>query len=159
MKKILPIILALYILAVLQYEGVFDSRACTITNPIDQEKSFDPCTLKDVYCNQEEPEPLTIDNLEPDTTLHIVQSIFGEGWELAYAIMMAESGGNQFATNSNNNGSKDFGIWQINTIHNLPNECTLDVKCSTEFAYKLSKGGTNWTPWVAYNTGVYNKFL
>src|SRR6059058_3063884 len=33
------------------------------------------------------------------------------------AIALAESGGNSDATHTNANGSTDYGLWQINSIH------------------------------------------
>ena len=37
---------------------------------------------------------------------------------MAVAVAMAESGGNPRATNNaNRNGSSDYGLWQINTVH------------------------------------------
>ena len=80
--------------------------------------------------------------------------------KIAFAVMMAESDGVLKAYNdSNSDKTDDKGIWQINSIHKIADECSYDIECSTDFAYKLSKGGTNWTPWVAYNNGSYKEHL
>ena len=74
--------------------------------------------------------------------------------EQAYAVIQCESRWDEYAVNVNRNGSKDFGLYQINTIHKIPNECAFDYKCATEFAIKLwEKQG--WSPWVcANNLGI-----
>lgn len=78
---------------------------------------------------------------------------------------MAESGGNATIDNAgtNRDGSTDYGLMQINSIHadmvggNL--EALRDPATNIKIAYSLSKGGTDWTPWSAYNNGKYLKWL
>jgi len=85
--------------------------------------------------------------------------------QIAYAICMAESGGNPVKDNAglNSDGSVDFGLMQVNSIHadmvggNL--ERLRDPETNIKIAYSLSKGGSDWTPWSAYNNGKYRKFL
>ena len=85
--------------------------------------------------------------------------------KIAYAICMAESGGNAAIDNAgtNSNGSVDYGLMQINSIHadmvggNL--ELLRDPATNIKIAYSLSKGGTDWTPWSTYNNGKYLKWL
>lgn len=162
MKKLLFMCTLMYIIAILYSEGMFEDKSFTVNNGVEiTQKEFDPCGLRDVYCEGEENKTITTEQEEellPTETL--VKEVFGDNWKLAYAIIMAESGGNQYAFNGNNrNGSTDSGLWQINSIHKLSDNCMYDVECSTEFSYRLSKGGSDFTPWVAYNNKAYLKFL
>lgn len=82
---------------------------------------------------------------------------------MAYAICMAESGGNPNATDYNSDGSVDRGLMQVNSIHadlvsgNLT--ALFDPSINIKVAYTLSHGGTNWTAWSTYNNGEYKRFL
>jgi hypothetical protein len=84
---------------------------------------------------------------------------------IAYAICMAESGGIPHKNNAglNRDGSVDYGLMQINSIHadmvggNLPS--LYDPATNMRIAYRLSKGGTDWTPWSTFNSGRYLKYL
>lgn len=83
----------------------------------------------------------------------------------AYAICMAESGGVASKDNAglNADGSTDYGLMQINSIHsdmvggNLT--ALLDPATNIKIAYSLSKGGQDWTAWSTYNNGKYRQFL
>jgi TP901 family phage tail tape measure protein len=76
---------------------------------------------------------------------------------LAAAVAMAESGGKTDAVNRNTDGSTDRGLWQINSIHGALS--TFSPSGNARAAVKISSKGTNWHPWVTYNTGAYRKFL
>lgn len=83
----------------------------------------------------------------------------------AYAICMAESGGDPSKDNAglNRDGSTDYGLMQINSIHadmvggNL--EALRDPATNIKVAYSLSKHGTDWSAWSTYNNGSYRRFL
>jgi TP901 family phage tail tape measure protein len=76
---------------------------------------------------------------------------------LAAAVAMAESGGKTNAVNRNTDGSIDRGLWQINSVHGALS--TFSPFGNARAAVKISSKGTNWHPWVTYNTGAYRKFL
>jgi len=63
----------------------------------------------------------------------------------------------------NGDGSVDYGLMQINSIHadmvggNL--DLLYDPEVNIKIAYSLSKGGTDWTPWSSYNNGKYREHL
>lgn len=88
-------------------------------------------------------------------------------WDVqtAYAICMAESGGDPNKDNAglNRDGSVDYGLMQINSIHadmvGGDLGLLLNPETNIKIAYSLSKGGTDWTPWSAYNNGKYREFL
>lgn len=80
--------------------------------------------------------------------------------------MKAESGCNPIRDNSglNSDGTADVGLMQINSIHVASglttDEDRKDPARNIATAYKLYQGaGGRFTPWVAYNTGDYLKYL
>ena len=72
---------------------------------------------------------------------------------MAADIATAESGGRQYATDNDGNGTVDRGYWQINSIHGALS--TYDPAGNARAAVELSGDGTNWSPWVTYQTGAY----
>jgi hypothetical protein len=79
----------------------------------------------------------------------------------AVAVMTAESGRYVEAYHDNTNGSQDRGLFQINSIHDgsiSPADAFKAIP-NAEYAFKLSKGGTDFTPWSAYNSGAYKKYV
>lgn len=73
---------------------------------------------------------------------------YGVDVEVAKRIAFAESSYREKAVNHNTNGSNDMGVYQINSIHNVPDTCRLDAKCNIEWAMDyMSKNGFNaWYP-------------
>ena len=53
----------------------------------------------------------------------------------------------------NTDGSTDRGYWQINSIHGALS--TYDAEGNARAAVQLSGNGTDWSPWVTYNTDAY----
>ena len=72
---------------------------------------------------------------------------------MAAEIARAESGGRQYATDDDGNGSVDRGYWQINTVNGSLS--TYDAAGNARSAVQLSDDGTNWSPWTTYNSGAY----
>lgn len=95
----------------------------------------------------------------------------GGGLAMAYAIMMAESGGNAHAHNTNaRTGDNSYGLFQINMLggmgperraefHLANNDALFDPYTNAKVAYQMSNGGKNWTPWSTYKRGDYKKYL
>jgi len=82
----------------------------------------------------------------------------------AVAVAYAESGGDPFAVNNNSDGSTDFGLWQINSVHNF--EGLFNPVVNAEAAFDVwSRQG--WTAWYAhtplngeYGSGVrFRRFM
>jgi hypothetical protein len=73
-------------------------------------------------------------------------------WESA-EIATAESSGQQYATDDDGNGTTDEGYWQINTSHG--SLATYDAYGNARAAVLISDDGTDWSPWVTYQTGAY----
>lgn len=91
--------------------------------------------------------------------------VTGAGWSgqdalTAFAVALAESGGNPSATNKNTNGSTDYGLFQINSVHAslLQGKAWNDPAVNAAMA-KTLYDGQRFKPWVTYNTGAYVRFL
>jgi Lysozyme like domain/Repeat of unknown function (DUF346) len=91
----------------------------------------------------------------------------GDRLVTAVAVALAESGCNPSARGVNPptsgcpNGSVDRGLWQINNCYHaeVSDACAYDAQCNANAAYRISSGGTNWTPWSTYNSGAYLSYL
>jgi hypothetical protein len=59
------------------------------------------------------------------------------------------------------NGSIDRGIWQINDCYHaeVSDSCAQDAQCNANAAYRISRQGTDWRPWAAYQNRSYRRFL
>ena len=79
----------------------------------------------------------------------------------AVAIAIAESGLNPNATNVNTDGSVDRGLWQINNAAHpdVSDGSAFDPVTAAQDMLSISDGGTNWNPWVTYQTGAYLQYL
>lgn len=79
----------------------------------------------------------------------------------ASAIAMAESRGNTDAEDHDSNGTTDLGPWQINTVHTQFNPQSLinNPLYNAKAAVIISNNGTDFGPWVTFQTGAYKKFL
>lgn len=76
----------------------------------------------------------------------------------ATAVALAESGGETTATNKNTNGSTDYGLWQINTIHGqlLNQGDKFNPLDNAKMALTVfARAGNKWTPWTVYKSGAY----
>lgn len=94
----------------------------------------------------------------------------GDGLKMAYAIAMAESGGNAKAHNGNaGTGDNSYGLFQINMLGGMgperraryglsSNSALFDPLTNAKVAFKMSNGGKNWGPWSTYGNGAYKKY-
>lgn len=96
------------------------------------------------------------------TLLSILQQagFKGNALKIAYAIAMAESGGNARAHNGRA-PDNSYGLFQINMLGDMgparrrqyglsSNEDLYDPLTNARVAYKMSNGGKNWQPWATY---------
>jgi len=95
----------------------------------------------------------------------------GSGLNTAVAVAMAESGGHPMSHNPDaSTGDNSYGLFQINMLGSLgparraefglgSNDQLYDPLTNARIAFKMSQGGTNWTPWSTYKTGAYQRFL
>ena len=84
-----------------------------------------------------------------DVRGEVLAMLTEEGIDISKAdrIIACESSWRPTAVNQNRNGSNDKGLWQLNSIHRIPDEVRLDPIKSTEEAIKLIKA-QGFTPWV-----------
>lgn len=82
-------------------------------------------------------------------------------WTVAVAIALAESSGNPTATNHNTNGSTDYGLFQINSVHSdlLSKHNWQDPTDNARMALAISSHGNNWLPWTTFSNGRYRMYL
>lgn len=111
--------------------------------------------------------------VENQTDSEIIAYIRSKDWDDEVAVALAKSENFWNLTRSfncgrtggtNNNGTKDHGLWQINDIHINSGAISLEDanNCfkATDFAYGLYKGrGGNFSAWSAYNNGSYLNHL
>lgn len=82
---------------------------------------------------------------------------------MALAISQAENGTRQCdrVSKPNSNGTRDFGIFQLNEIHLKKGYTERDFKdCLTNI--KIAKAmfdRQGWTPWSTLHNGAYKRFL
>ena len=87
--------------------------------------------------------PLT----EKEQIINYVIDRFGKDSQDALKVFKCESGLRPDAVGHNTNGSSDYGIAQINSIHSVPGRFLLDWRTNIDIAYKIfSEQG--WTPWT-----------
>jgi hypothetical protein len=83
--------------------------------------------------------------------------------KIAVAIMIAESGliSNALNTNPGPPTSHDRGIAQINSVAHpeISDICAYDTACAILAMYKISKGGTDFSPWSTYAQKTYLSHL
>lgn len=78
--------------------------------------------------------------------------------KLAAAIALAESGG---ITGAILRSSREYsvGLWQINTkVHPYSVDDMKDPIKNAAAAFRVSKGGRDWTPWSTYTHNKYQQF-
>lgn len=88
----------------------------------------------------------------------------GDDLVTAVAVARAESGGHPAAINTENaNGSTDYGLWQINSVHTRSGFDPAryrDPAYNAMWAYRVFEGaGKQWSPWTVYKTGKYREHL
>lgn len=88
---------------------------------------------------------------------------FGSDCKLALAVAKAENGTMQCDRfNINSNGTVDFGVFQINTVHlkkGYKISDLIDCKKNVDIAFEIFSQQKGFQAWVAYNNGNYKKFM
>lgn len=81
---------------------------------------------------------------------------------MAYAICMAESHCRDVVSAPNSDGSRDFGRFQVNSVHaakvggNL--QALLDADTNVRIAAQI-KASSGWSAWSTYKNGRYKEYL
>lgn len=113
----------------------------------------------------EKPAEVIVEAAEPIKERSVdnrLRETFGDQYNVAQAVMRAESGGRADANNTNRNGSVDRGLFQINSIHTKKVGGDLDSLYDIETNIRVAKqiyDGSGWFAWSAYKNGSYKKFL
>lgn len=80
----------------------------------------------------------------------------------AVAIVFPESGGDANQQSHNNNGSTDYGLWQINSVHaDLLKSGSWSVPLdNAKMAFSVyQSAGHRFTPWVTYNRKLHLPYM
>jgi hypothetical protein len=133
-------------------------RVVTFTSPIEsaQASEYSPmCGLDVVECDNEPKKELKEKSIES-----MIYDTFPESPAIALAIAKAESGLNHHAVNhGNRNGSKDCGIYQINSVHRPTVEQCTNPAANIALARKIYDSRGDWSAWSAYNNGAYLRHI
>jgi hypothetical protein len=76
-----------------------------------------------------------------------IDQVWGKDADVGKRIAQAESSLNPSAIHRNNNGTKDRGVFQINSIHkNVDDSCAFDYRCNIRMGYRLylDQGSAPW---------------
>lgn len=103
----------------------------------------------------------------PLTGTQVAKAAYAAGWRgsdlvIAVAVAKAESEWDPHAINDNTNGSVDYGLFQINSVHGaiLSGGNWRDPSANAAMAYQVWTGaGSSWRPWVTYWRGTYRQHL
>jgi hypothetical protein len=77
----------------------------------------------------------------------------------AAAVAMAESGGNTQAVDHDSDGSTDYGLWQINSVHGYDSARLLSDPDYNAKAAVSVYSGSGWGAWTTYTSGAYMKYM
>ena len=75
------------------------------------------------------------------------------------AIAMAESSGNPQAVDHDSNGSTDYGLWQINSVHDYDPNKLLNSPLYNAQAAVAVYNSQGLGAWTTYTNGAYKQFL
>jgi hypothetical protein len=79
----------------------------------------------------------------------------GAALTTAVAAALAENAtADPTKTHRNNDGSTDYGLWQINSVHGYPVSQLLTPLGNAQAMDAISKHGTDWSPWATYPAKV-----
>lgn len=84
----------------------------------------------------------------------------GNDLSIAVAVCLAESGGRTNATNHNSDGSTDYGLWQINSVHAdlLSQGSWSDPADNARMAHAVWQS-SGWGAWTTYKSGAYFVYI
>jgi len=75
------------------------------------------------------------------------------------AIAMAESSGNTQAIDHDANGTTDYGLWQINSVHGYNSALLLSDPLYNAKAAVAVYNSSGLEAWTTYTSGAYEKYL
>ena len=115
--------------------------------------------LKVKETNYENSESLVV-KAKPESIKSKIKEVFGEDWNVAQAVAMAESRMNPNAIGDKHLSKPSYGVFQISRIyHNYPIETLLDPDENIKIAKEISSKGRGFENWTTYRTGQYLEHL
>ena len=109
--------------------------------------------------NYENSESLVV-KAKPESIKSKIKEVFGEDWNVAQAVAMAESRMNPDAVGDKHLSKPSYGVFQISRIyHNYPIETLLDPDENIRIAKEISSKGRGFENWTTYRTGQYLEHL
>lgn len=80
---------------------------------------------------------------------------------IGIGVAMAESGGDPTIRGGpNSNGTYDYGLFQINSIHNPTAQDWTDPVVNARMALKVYRdAGNKWVPWTTYKNRSHQKYM
>lgn len=110
-------------------------------------------------------QPIILPNVAPPNELgaRIAAVLHNAGFAgndlvTAVAVAKAESGWKYDATHKNANGSTDYGLMQINSVHNPSPEQQQNPVANAKLAFQIySRAGRSFKPWATFTSGAYKK--
>lgn len=80
---------------------------------------------------------------------------------VAIAVAMAESSCDPSAVNVNSGGSRDRGLWQMNSVYHseVSDTCAFQIQCNADAAWNISDHGAHWKPWATFTNGAWRTYL
>jgi hypothetical protein len=76
-----------------------------------------------------------------------IKQVFGDQADNAYKVLACENGRlNPNAKGMNTNGTSDVGIFQINSVHGVPESYLKDWRVNVDIAYQIYKS-SGWSAW------------
>jgi hypothetical protein len=140
------------------------SQAEQVTTQVDKTQSTPPIVVEAPVVAVEEPKP------EPPKPKPIPTGncslAYNFDWpqDVAYAVCMAESSGNQYAHNGGDNHGScvgSYGLFQIGCFW-FPyygHELSYDPQVNAQIAYNIWKRQGGFGAWTTYTGGKYLKYL
>jgi len=87
--------------------------------------------------------------VDPRDIPGLIAAMFGPHAAMAQCIAGAESAWQRDAVNLNPDGSRDRGVFQINSRWHgtMPDAEAFDPVANVRYAFLVSRGGTDWSAW------------
>ncbi len=124
----------------------FEKAVKFIKDPVGQQTLIATVIVPDVKAEKEKKE------MEMKEWVLVTVANAGLSQQAVDCLIQHESGWDNWKYGINENGSTDFGLWQINSIHKetASVECRWDYKCATYWAINKRLNDGNWNAWYGY---------
>jgi len=121
-----------------------------------QEARSEVLVGKEVVCQSES----LIIKASADSLEDKIRAVFGEDWNVAQAVAMAESRMNPQAIGDTHLDKYSYGLFQINQMfHNYSEETLLNPDENIRIAREISLKGRKWESWTTFRNLDYFKYL